>query len=81
MAEKEVLSMFTRIAQEVEKDKKFPVITLETKISTLGIDSLSMMEIVGALEDELDVVIPDEKLATLQTVADIDRVVREQTNA
>ncbi|MCB0416542.1 MAG: acyl carrier protein [Bdellovibrionales bacterium] len=73
--------MFTRIAKEVEKDKKFPEISLDTKISALGIDSLSMMEIVGAMEDELDVVIPDEKLATLQTVADIDRVIREQTNA
>ncbi|MCB0405943.1 MAG: acyl carrier protein [Bdellovibrionales bacterium] len=81
MGETEVLSMFTRIAKEVEKDKKFPEITMDTKISALGIDSLSMMEIVGAMEDELDVVIPDEKLATLQTVADIDRVIREQTNA
>ncbi|MCB9255318.1 MAG: acyl carrier protein [Bdellovibrionaceae bacterium] len=81
MGETDVLSMFTRIAKEVEKDKKFPEISLDTKISALGIDSLSMMEIVGAMEDELDVVIPDEKLATLQTVADIDRVIREQTNA
>ena len=76
--EQDVLGMFGRIAREVEKGKEFASISLDTKIATLGIDSVSMMEIVGCIEDELDIVIPDEKLASLQTIGDIERVVKEQ---
>ncbi len=78
MSQVDVLSMFTEIAQKVEKGKTLPTITRDAKISALGIDSVSMMEIVGSIEDELDVTIPDEKLALLQTVGDIERVVQEQ---
>jgi acyl carrier protein len=34
--------------------------------------------VIGVIEDELDIKIPDEKLAQLQTVGDIEKVVLEQ---
>lgn len=78
MSEVDILSMFNKIAREVEKGKTLPEITRDAKITSLGIDSVSMMEIIGVMEDELDVSIPDEKLARLQTVGDIEAVIREQ---
>ena len=78
MAELDVVDMFARIARKVEKDKTFPVMTREVKISDLGIDSVAMMEIIGEVEDELDLTIPDEKLGQLKTVGDIEKVVLEQ---
>jgi acyl carrier protein len=78
MTEVDVLAMFNTIARQVEKGKDLPTITRESKITALGIDSVSMMEIIGVIEDELDVSIPDEKLARLQTVGDIETVIREQ---
>jgi acyl carrier protein len=78
MSEVDILTMFNNIAREVEKGKELPPITRDSKISALGIDSVSMMEIIGVIEDEMDISIPDEKLARLQTVADIEAVVREQ---
>ncbi|MBY0370413.1 acyl carrier protein [bacterium] len=78
MSEVDILSMFNTIARQVEKGKDLPTITRESKITALGIDSVSMMEIIGVMEDELDVSIPDEKLARLQTVGDIETVIREQ---
>jgi acyl carrier protein len=78
MTEVDVLAMFNTIARQVEKGKELPVITRDSKITALGIDSVSMMEIIGVIEDELDVSIPDEKLARLQTVGDIETVIREQ---
>lgn len=79
MAETDFLTTFTEIARKVEKGKTFPTLTRDAKITSLGIDSVAMMEIIGVIEDELDIVIPDEKLATLQTVGDIERVVKEQS--
>lgn len=78
MSEVDILTMFNTIARQVEKGKELPSITRDSKISALGIDSVSMMEIIGVMEDELDVSIPDEKLARLQTVGDIEAVIREQ---
>lgn len=78
MAETDVLGMFKTIATRVESGKQLPEITRDARITTLGIDSVSMMEIIGEMEDELDITIPDEKLAHLETVADIEKVVRER---
>lgn len=79
MMETDFLAKFTEIAKSVEKDKQLPEFTREAKITSLGIDSVAMMEIIGVLEDDFNIVIPDEKLATLQTVGDIERIVREQS--
>jgi acyl carrier protein len=78
MAQLDIVEMFSRFAHKIEKEKKLPEITREVRIADLGIDSIGMMEIVGEVEDELDITIPDEKLSQLRTVGDIERVVLEQ---
>jgi acyl carrier protein len=47
-------------------------------ITELGIDSLSMMQIVGEMETELGIMIPDEDLVELITVGDLCRKVGER---
>lgn len=74
----DVVALFAKFAQKIEKTKTLPLITREVRISDLGIDSVGMMEIVGEVEDELSITIPDEKLSQLATVGDIERVVLEQ---
>ena len=37
-----------------------------------------MMEIIGGFEDDLGIMISDEKLAVLQTVGDLENAVQEQ---
>lgn len=78
MSDVDFVSMFTNVAKQVEKGKQLPEITRDSKITALGIDSVSMMEIIGVMEDELNISIPDEKLARLQTVGDIERIIQEQ---
>ena len=41
------------------------------RLTELGIDSLSMMQIVGEMETELGILIPDEDLVELVTVGDL----------
>jgi acyl carrier protein len=66
----DALELFKVIAARVDK-RAFPNVTRQSVISELGIDSLSMMQIVGELETELGVVIPDEDLVELVTVGDL----------
>jgi acyl carrier protein len=71
MTEKsDLLNMFKVVAARVDK-REFPDVTSSSVITELGIDSLSMMQIVGEMETELGVMIPDEDLVELVTVGDL----------
>jgi acyl carrier protein len=65
-----LLEVFARTATEVA-EKEFANVRESTSISELGIDSLGMLEIIGSLERELKIHIPDESLAGIQTVRDL----------
>lgn len=63
----ELVDMFRKLATEIA-EKDFSHINEDQKISDLGIDSLGQLELVGAMERELEVSIPDEALVGIQTV-------------
>jgi acyl carrier protein len=64
------LEVFRTTATEVA-EKDFPTVAETTSIAELGIDSLGMLEIIGSLERELRIQIPDESLAGIVTVKDL----------
>lgn len=66
----ELLEVFRTTAADVA-EKDFPNVAETTSISELGIDSLGMLEIIGSLERELKIQIPDESLAGITTVKDL----------
>ena len=68
--QQDLIAMFKQVATEVDK-REFRDVTGESIITELGIDSLSMMQIVGEMETELGVMIPDEDLVELVTVGDL----------
>ncbi len=76
----DLLVMFKTVASRVDK-RAFDHVTRESVITELGIDSLSMMQIVGEMESELGVMIPDEDLVEIRTVGDLVRKVEARANA
>ncbi|MEZ4446399.1 MAG: phosphopantetheine-binding protein [Polyangiaceae bacterium] len=78
--EKNVLGLFKTVAERIDK-KSFNDVTRESVITDLGIDSLSMMQIVGELETELDLQIPDEDLVEIVTVGDLCSKVERRLSA
>jgi acyl carrier protein len=81
MTEKrDLLDMFKTVAARVDK-RAFPDVTRTSVITELGIDSLSMMQIVGEMETELGVMIPDEDLVELITVGDLVSKVEARVEA
>jgi acyl carrier protein len=63
----ELIKTFQRMASEIA-EKDFSHVTEDAKIAQLGLDSLNILELVGQMERELDVQIPDEQLVGIQTV-------------
>ena len=76
----ELLGMFQKTATEVV-EREFPTISEKTVISELGIDSLGMLEIVGSMERQLRIQLPDEALAGIQTVEDLISLVEKKQTA
>jgi len=72
--------MFQKTATEVV-EREFATISEKTVISELGIDSLGMLEIVGSMERQLRIQLPDEALAGIQTVADLISLVEKKQSA
>ena len=66
----DTLEVFKVVAARVDK-RAFAGVTRQSAIHELGIDSLSMMQIVGEMEDELGVVVADEDLIEIATVGDL----------
>jgi acyl carrier protein len=48
-------------------------------VEDLGLDELDMVELIMVLEDEFEIVIPDEDFESLVTVADVIEYVRTHT--
>ena len=76
----ELLAFFHRTAEEVS-EKHLEGVAEATPIAALGIDSLGMLEIIGSLERELRIHIPDESLAGIQTVKDLLNAVESRQSA
>ncbi|MBQ7090879.1 MAG: acyl carrier protein [Clostridia bacterium] len=47
------------------------MITMDTTLEDLGADSLDMVEVIMAIEDEFDVQIKDEDLESLKSMKDL----------
>lgn len=76
----DTISMFAQAALEVN-GKKLTGLTKDTVISKLGLDSVAVMELVSYFEEKLSIRMPDEDLAKVQTLADLDAVVQRLTKA
>jgi acyl carrier protein len=76
MTQIDVLKVLQETLEEVE-NRSFVHISEQTSVADLEVDSVTMMEVIGCLEDDLNIQIPDDKLAGLNTVGDIVSVVRD----
>lgn len=65
----EILSEYT----EVPKDQIKPENTI---LDDLALTSLDVMDLIGALEDEYDLEIPDQDIRSISTVADIEAYIQ-----
>jgi 8-amino-7-oxononanoate synthase/acyl carrier protein len=61
--------------------KELGELSVEMRISELGLDSVAMMEVIGLLEEQLSIRIPDEEIASLSTVDDLLALIRKRLPA
>lgn len=74
MAQVNITQLFAQAALEVN-GKKLEGLSKDTVISKLGLDSVAVMELVSYFEEKLEIRLPDEDLAKVQTLGDLGAVV------
>ncbi|MCG3174568.1 MAG: Acyl carrier protein [Myxococcota bacterium] len=72
MNHSEYLQLFKTAVFEAS-GKSFDSVSPETVIADLGLDSVAVMEVVAALEEKLNITIPDDRLAHINTIGDLFR--------
>ena len=78
----DVPALFATSLHEVLPDQRLPAIDSKTIISDLGVDSISFMEVIGVLEDELGVKLRDEEITKIKTVGDVEQIIsRKRKNS
>lgn len=75
MATVSISQLFAQAALEVN-GKKLEGLNKDTVISKLGLDSVAIMELVSFFEEKLNIRMPDEDLAKVQTIGDLGDVVK-----
>ena len=74
---KVIVDSITKLSKDVNPSVEFDDSTM---ISALGIDSVRLMEIIGDVQDEVGIYIPEENFAKLQTVGDIKSLILEHSS-
>jgi len=70
MERAKLLEMFRTMASEIA-EKDFHHVDESDVIAEIGMDSLGMLELVGEMEKELGVQIPDDQLVGIQTIGQL----------
>jgi acyl carrier protein len=76
LQEEELMELVREIAEEaLEAD--LDNATPQTPLSSLGLDSSDLLELVSLLEDRLDICVPDSRFKDLETVGSLITVLEE----
>ncbi len=75
--EARILESFLKACQALDELNEHSV-SFDTSVCDLGIDSIVLLEIIGYVEDELNINIAEEDLIAVNTVGDISKLVAIQ---
>ena len=78
MSSFDFFALFKQAASEVS-GKTFDSLDKATTLSDIGLDSVAVIELVGYLEETLNIRLPDEELASVNTLGDLDDLLRRFT--
>ncbi len=75
MASVDIIQLFIDKINQLQDKKKIISLNQSQKISSLGLDSLLIMEVLGDIQDELDIDLSAEELSQIQTVSDLEQLI------
>jgi acyl carrier protein len=80
MTRTELLTIFRSTASEIA-EKDLSAVEESGSIADLGIDSLELLEVIGSLERDLNIRVPDDQLVGIKTVGQLLSLVSDKLPA
>ena len=77
--DEQIIQLFKESVMEVDTNIKLNNVSMETELSALGLDSVTTMEVIGVLEEKLNVQFADEELTTLRSMKDVSSLIRKHS--
>ncbi|MBL8171810.1 MAG: acyl carrier protein [Acidobacteria bacterium] len=78
MTDEELLAMIKEALVQASPQHADVTLTKESTLSVLGISSITALEIAGILEEKLNIRLPDDELAPLNTIGGLVNLIRQQ---
>jgi acyl carrier protein len=72
----DLLGIIREAMTAVASQDAFQHVSMSTRLSTLGFDSLGAMEVAAYIEDKLGLLLPDERMAQATLVSDLVAAIR-----
>ena len=79
ITEQKIIAMLKEALAYAKPEQKdlTRVMTLDSRLSDLGVESIAALEMAGYLEDKLGVQFPDDELASIQSIRGLANLVRQ----
>ncbi|MBP6822971.1 MAG: acyl carrier protein [Acidobacteria bacterium] len=78
MTDDEILALIKEALVHSSPGHADATLTMESTLGVLGISSITALEIAGYLEDKLNIRLPDDELAPLNTIGGLVKLIRQQ---
>lgn len=78
MTDDEILALIKEALVDSSPEHAGVTLTMDSTLSVLGISSITALEIAGYLEDKLNIRLPDDELAPLNTIGGLVKLIRQQ---
>ncbi|MBK6798425.1 MAG: acyl carrier protein [Acidobacteria bacterium] len=78
MTDEEVLGLIKEALEYSAPEHANVKMSMESTLGELGINSITALEIAGYIEDKLNIKLPDDELAPINTIGGLAELIRRQ---
>jgi acyl carrier protein len=78
VTDSEILSLIKEALVDASPEHAGATLTMESTLGEVGISSITALEIAGYIEEKLNIRLPDDELAPLNTIGELARLIRQQ---
>ncbi len=78
MNDGEILSLIKEALEYAAPEHAIASLKMESTLGELGISSITALEIAGYIEEKLNIKLPDDELAPINTIGGLAKLIRQQ---
>lgn len=78
MTDDEILALIKEALVDAAPEHAGATLKMESTLGEIGISSITALEIAGYIEEKLDIRLPDDELAPLNSIGELVKLIRRQ---